>query len=192
MQKQFILIFGPQGSGKSTQAKLLAHKLGYKHVSTGELLRSLRDKKDPNGLELSKYWTKGDLVPDQLIEDILFKVFEKDTSQGIILDGYPRNINQLNSFLSKAEIHNWYIDKAFYLIVGEKECVKRISKRVGIENRVDENEEAIKRRLNIYYKSTEPLIAEFEKMGVLERIDGEQTVEEVHRDLYNHFPNDSS
>jgi adenylate kinase len=181
--KNFIPVLGPQGSGKSTQAKLLAEFLHYKFISTGEVLRKLKDENNPVGLKLSRYWVTGELVPDELIEEILFPILENTETFGFILDGYPRNLNQLNSFINFLKMNNWNLQVAIYLEVGENECLDRLKKRTDLEKREDETEEAIKRRLEIYKSETAPLLNKYEEMGKLKRINGERGIEEIQKDI---------
>lgn len=187
MIKKFILILGPQGSGKSTQGKLLSEHLLYRFVSTGEILRQAADDGNPLGKKLVHYWEKGELVPDQIIEGILFPILENSETKGFVLDGYPRTIDQVNSLVSFVELNGDSIEHVFYLSVGEEECIKRIMERSQIEKRIDENAEAVKRRLSIYHSETEPLLSEYLKMGVLRKIDGEQSIEKIQENIREYF-----
>lgn len=187
MKKDFIMVLGPQGSGKSTQAKLLAESLKYKFISTGQLVRDLSDSLDPKRFEFEKYWKKGALIPDQMIEDLLFKKILNDDVCGFVLDGYPRNINQLKSFLNFLKQNEFLLSKVFYVHVSDNECLKRIKIRVTLENRADETEEAISKRLDIYHNETEPLLEEYRKLGILLQIDGERSIEEIQADIQKHF-----
>lgn len=185
--KKFILIFGPQGSGKSTQAKLLAEHLGYAHVSSGGMLRDMKDKNVPLSEELSKYWLKGELVPDELIQRIIFQTFETSKDEGFVMEGFPRNLLQLNAFLDFVHAHDWMIVRAYYVMVSEEECLNRIRKRIEIEHREDEDEDSLKKRLYDYYSKTVPVIEEFEKMSLLTRVDGEDTVENISSEIKSDY-----
>jgi len=185
--KNFIFIFGTQGSGKSTQAEILSKKIGYEHVSSGELLREMRDKKDPLGVELAeKYWLKGSLVPNDQMEKILFRKFTESDVPGFVVEGYPRNIHQLHDFIKMEMSNDWFLEIVYYIMVSEEVCMERIHKRVGLEHRADETPEAIKRRLDIYYAETTPVIDEVEKMGLLVKIDGERSIESISYDMGGH------
>ncbi len=194
-----LLILGMQGSGKGTQSKLIAEKFKLKHISTGDLFREEMDKKSKEGKEISRYISKGNLVPDELTNKVLQKNLPKDN---FILDGYPRNLLQAG-FLEKISKP----DKILYIELSEKEMVRRLSlryqckkcnilygankmpKRKGfcdicnktLEKRIDDNEEAIKQRINIFNKETLPLI-NFYKDKLI-RINGEQSVEDVFEDI---------
>ncbi len=183
MKKEIILVLGPQGSGKSTQAKLLADYLDYKFISTGELVR----RESKNGTELAKkiqfYQLKGELVPDDIIEKMLFDEMNKSEHFGFLIDGFPRNKNQLKDFLEFLKINDYSLVKVFYLDVSLNECLNRIKLRREIENRPDESEEAVKKRLDIYFSETAPLLEAYKDLGVLVRIDGERTIEEIQDEL---------
>lgn len=182
--KNFIFIFGPQGSGKSTQAEILAEKLNYIHISSGEVLREMKDAKDPLGVELAeKYWLCGNLIPDNLMAKLLFKKFKETEANGFVVEGYPRNMNQLVHYLEKAEENDWYLERVYYILVSEEVCLERIANRVKLEDREDETKEAIIKRLDIYHSETTPVIDEFEKMGILVKVDGERSIEDISSDI---------
>ena len=187
MNKDFILILGPQGSGKTTQARKLARFLGYKFISSGRTLRKLSTEKNPIGLKLSEYWIKGELVPDELMESVLFPMIEKKNAKGLVIDGYPRDVAQLKSFLSFLDLNQWAISHVFYLHVGEEESLKRLVDRREKEQRADESSEAIAKRFQLYHQETEPLLEEYTKMHRLTKIDGERTIEEIQEDLRSRF-----
>lgn len=184
MIKDFICVLGPQGSGKSTQAKLIADFLGYEFISSGELVRNLSESNDPRAIEFEKYWKFGALVPNSLVENLFFENLERSESKGFVLDGYPRNEVQIKHFSFFLEKQNWRISKAFYILVSDSECIRRIRIRAEQENREDEkNEESILERLRIYHKETEPLLNEYRKIGVLCEINGERSIDEIIDDI---------
>jgi len=184
--KKFVLVLGPQGSGKSTQAKQLAEFLGYESISTGDLSRAKLAEGDELGIKFNSYVIAGKLVPDELIEQILFPYLEKDIP-GVILDGYPRNLNQLANFLNFIKANDHELSKVFLLEVKEKEFMKRLKLRAEIEKRSDETDDAIKARLDTYNNLTKPLLAEYEKLKKLQRIDGERSIEDIQTDLRSYF-----
>ena len=191
MPKKFIMMLGPQGSGKSTQAKLLAGKLNYLFISSGDLLRTLKEENNPIGVKLAEYWMKGELVPDNLITDILFGVFEKENTLGFVLDGFPRDLDQLESFLAEAGLKDWTLDKVFYLQLTDEEALERIKKRKEIENRPDETKKALEKRFTLYHEKTEKLLSKYSEMGKLVVIDGSKSVEEIHNVIISHTQNNS-
>ncbi len=194
-----LLIFGIQGSGKGTQSKLIAEEFRLKHISTGDLFREEIDKKSKEGREISLYIDKGNLVPDELTNRVLKKNIPKDN---FILDGYPRNLFQAE-FLDKIN----KLDKILYIKLSENEVMRRLSLRYNckkcniiygankmpkkegfcdncnktLEKRKDDNEDAIKKRINIFNKETLPLV-DFYKDKLIE-INGEQGVEDVFNDI---------
>ncbi len=188
MSKPVVLILGPQGSGKSTQAIQLADFLDYKFISTGQEVRKASQAGNELSKKMDEFWKAGNLVPDSIIEnEILFPLMLSSDKQGFVIDGYPRNLNQINNFLNFLDKQDWAITYVFYLHVREEECLKRLKSRSLIEGRADESDESIKKRLNIFHSETEPLLIEYTNMGRLTRIDGERTVEEIQVDLRSYF-----
>ncbi len=170
-----ILIVGPQGSGKGTQAKILADKLGVPALSMGELLRDEVAKTSDVGRRIKDLLNVGSLVPDDLARDVFKSRIEKEDAQrGFIIDSYPRNMAQYEAAKSVFE------PTTILLIeVPREESMVRIQKRAKIEGRSDDTPEAIKRRLSVYDKETMPMIEEYEKQGLVRRINGVGTVEEI-------------
>ncbi|PIQ67268.1 adenylate kinase [Candidatus Uhrbacteria bacterium CG_4_10_14_0_2_um_filter_41_7] len=174
MQK--ILIAGPQGSGKGTQATRLSQKLGIPALSMGQLLRDQITEGGELGKEISKViYEDGELVSDELALRILKKRLEQaDAQDGYILDGYPRNVEQYNAFKA------FDMPTAVILInVPLDESMRRLARRADIEKRADDEPEQIKRRLEIYEEETKPVLELFKSQGVLKVIDGMGTMEEV-------------
>jgi len=168
-----ILVMGPQGSGKSTQAKLLAEKFGYPHIEMGELLRSAAADKSEGAGKIRDCLEKGELLPLEDTAMILKNRLSKpDCQNGFILDGYPRNIEQVKYFLPN-------FDKVFYLDLSDEEALKRLLKR----SRDDDTPELIKRRLEIFHQETKPIRAYFQKLGILKVVDGTPAIEEIFQDL---------
>lgn len=168
-----IIVLGSQGSGKSTQADLLAKNLKVFHLQTGALFRKIARGKTELGQRIKEKLDKGKLVSDQ---DTM-KVVEKELGgeryqKGVVLDGIPRNLKQARALKLK-------IDRAFYLDVSDRKGIKRLMLR----KRVDDTPELIKERLRIYHLETEPILAYYQKKGILERVDGERPIEEIHKDI---------
>ena len=177
-----IIILGPQGSGKGTQAKLLAKKLNLKHISTGELLRQAAQEPTKKGQIIKHLLTKGTLIPFETTLELLKPVLKKTTT-GFILDGMPRNLRQ-------AEHLDWFlkqikksIDQVVYITLSKKSTFERLEKRAEIEGRSDDTKEAIKKRLEIYQKETVPVIRYYQKQGNFIEIDGEPSIKEIHQSI---------
>lgn len=200
-----ILLIGPQGSGKGTQAHVLANKYKILDISTGDIFREAIARKTEIGLKAESYTKKGHLVPDDIVTSLVKeRVRQKDCREGFILDGYPRNINQAKAL---DKITN--IDKVFVLKIADDLAIKRLSLRrqckkcktiYGAFNthkkkekcdkcngklvqRNDDKPNAIKKRLSIYHKETEPLIEYYKKKGIVHIINGNQSVEKVASDI---------
>ncbi|MBU4315520.1 adenylate kinase [Patescibacteria group bacterium] len=173
--KHKILILGPQGSGKGTQAQLLAEKLGLPALSMGQLLRDEVCSESILGQKIKDIIDQGELVSDDIALDVLkIRIQKQDAEDGYILDGYPRNLAQYQTF------KNFDVPTALIVItVPKEETLKRLLKRAEIEGRSDDNKETILKRLDIYHQDTEPIIEEYRKIGIVKEIDGIGTVEEV-------------
>lgn len=159
-----ILVAGPQGSGKTTQAKILAEKLGVCFISTGDLMRELSAEDTEEGKLVKSSLEKGALVDDQIAADALRREIESDRCrQGFVSDGFPRHLGQLEYFDPQ-------FDKVIYLDVPDEEVIKRLLAR----GRADDTLPLILERLSIYHGQTEPVLNLYESQGKLVRIDGSQ------------------
>lgn len=172
-----ILILGPQGSGKGTQANTLADRLKIPALSMGQLLRDEVASGSELSKEISDCIDAGNLVPDELALRVLQKRLKSpDAQNGYVLDGYPRNSEQF------AVYKEFDIPTAVLLVdVPRSVSLDRILKRAEIEGRADDTPEIIERRLQIYEDDTLPVIEEYQRAGLLKRIDGIGTIEEVQR-----------
>jgi adenylate kinase len=193
-----LIFMGVQGSGKGTQAKIISKKLGLTHISTGDLLRNAKGNLKE---KIDSYINKGNLVPDELMLEILEEKL-KNCKKGFILDGFPRNIKQaemLNKIIK--------IDKIIEIAISDKEAIERIGGRrncpkcgkiynlykspkpkednicdeckIKLVQRADDNIEAVKKRINIYHKETEPIIKIYPHI----RINGEQNIEKASEEI---------
>jgi adenylate kinase len=181
MAKTTGLIFlGPPGSGKGTQSSLLAKHYHLSHISTGDILRGAIAAKTPLGQQAQSYMDKGELVPDELVlEMVKERMSQPDVEQGWILDGFPRNVSQA-IFLDKLlEQKNHGADYAIDLDVPDEAIVKRLLLR----GRKDDTEATIRRRLEVYREQTAPLIKYYRDRGTLHSIDGNRPPEEVTESL---------
>ena len=153
-----IVFFGPPGSGKGTQAKLIANKLNISHLSTGDILRKKLEDKDDLSSRLKVIMSSGNLVSDLLLNQIIAeKLNSKDCNNGFILDGYPRTIAQSNFLLSFLEDNNLNLDLIFDFIIDFKTVEERIIYRSQKEKRPDDNLNVIKTRLEKYMNETSPV-----------------------------------
>ncbi|HOK36865.1 MAG TPA: adenylate kinase [Paludibacteraceae bacterium] len=176
-----IILFGAPGSGKGTQSKLIAQKYHLKHISTGELLRTEMKKQSELGKIAENYILKGNLLPDEIIMDILIKNIDDDLKNynGILFDGFPRTLPQAEMLEKILHELNTEITLLIDLKVNEEELIKRLLKRAEIEIRNDDKPDIIKKRLEIYAQNAEPINEFYKKLNKYIAIDGMGTVEEV-------------
>lgn len=182
-----IILFGPPGSGKGTQAAKLVEKYGIIHISTGDLFRYEMGNNTPLGKKAREYIAKGDLVPDEVTIGMLQnKVNMHPDARGFIFDGFPRNINQaesLDEFLASKDSE---IKGLIALNVDEEEIVKRILNRGKTSERSDDNDESIIRnRIHVYNDETAPVFEYYNAVGKSHLIPGIGTIEEIFRRLTN-------
>ena len=176
--KKHLLFLGAPGAGKGTQAKLLSQKYSYLHLSTGELLRKEIEMDTLLGRQVKDTMNRGELVSDQLVLKIVRQNLDKN-NKGWILDGYPRNLSQANS-LNKVFIEiNQPLEVVFYLDIPEEVLIRRLLLR----GRKDDTEETIRTRVNIYKKTTEPLIQYFNDLSLLEYIDADRDLKTISFDI---------
>jgi adenylate kinase len=175
-----LIILGPQGAGKGTQAAVVAEKFGIPHISTGDIFRGNIADQTPLGLEAKKYTDAGELVPDDVTNAMVKKRLEEiDAAGGFLLDGYPRTAAQsqvLDDFLSA---RGERLDAVIELAVQESQLLERLAKRAAEQGRTDDTDEAIRRRLDIYRESTAPLIDYYREQGLLRTVDGIGSVDDV-------------
>jgi adenylate kinase len=171
-----LILLGTPGVGKGTQALVLSQRLQILHISTGELLRVEMEKKTPVGLKVEKAMNAGELVPDEIIIDMLEKrLLEQDSSKGFVLDGFPRNLNQANYLASSLGRLHTPLDMVINIEVPNETVLERLLQR----NRTDDAPETIKHRLEIYKQETAPLIDYYRQIGLLLQIDGDASQDEV-------------
>ena len=175
MAKRLIFL-GPPGAGKGTQAQILSENHQIPHVSTGDILRAAVANQTPLGTQAKGYMDRGELVPDALILDLIQdRLSYEDTANGWILDGFPRNVNQA-SFLEKLLTElSQNADCVLNLEVPDEVLVSRLLER----KRGDDNEQTIRRRLQVYHRDTVPVIDFYQQRETLKTIDGDRTMEEV-------------
>ena len=173
-----LLIMGPPGAGKGTQAVFIAKHFGIPHVSTGDLFRANLAQNTPLGQEAKKFMDAGEYVPDSVTNGMVRdRLKEADAKVGFLLDGYPRTVAQvleLDGMLSGKNL-----DKVIVLTADTDEVVGRLLNRAQEQGRADDTEDVIRRRLEVYSEQTAPLIELYAKRGILVEVDGLGAVAEV-------------
>ncbi len=204
-----LILLGPPGAGKGTQAERLVEDFGLPHISTGDMLRAQVAAGSELGERAKGYMDAGDLVPDEVIIGmILQRIGEEDAADGFLLDGFPRNEQQAEALDQALGQRERQLTAALLVEVPDEEVVRRLAgRRVCVKNpthiyhvefdppkhedvcdqdgsrliqRDDDREETIRRRLEVYHAQTEPLVGFYDRGGLLRRIDGTRTADEVH------------
>ena len=211
-QKQLnVILLGAPGAGKGTQAVTMSKKLGLVHIATGDLFRKEQESGSDLGKIAKSYMEKGQLVPDDItVKMLLGRIASPDCVKGVILDGFPRTLEQAKALDKALAAEGRGIDKVLYIKVSTKELLRRLSGRWICRNcqapynivelppkvagkcdhcggelyqRADDTEETAKKRLDVYFTQTMPLIKYYTEVGKLVEVDGEKGVEPVGRDL---------
>ncbi len=173
-----LLIMGPPGAGKGTQAVRIAARLGIPTISTGQIFRSNITKGTPLGLEVKRIIDAGDYVPDEVTEAIVKdRLAEPDCAGGFLLDGFPRTIHQVEAL--DRILEGTGLNAVISLEADMEPLVARMLKRAEIENRPDDNETTIRHRMEVYCEATRPLLAHYRDAGLIVAVDGNGTVDEV-------------
>jgi adenylate kinase len=180
-----LLLVAYPGAGKGTQAEKLADRYRIAHLSSGALLRDEVTKGTQIGTVAADYLRRGDLVPDELVFEMLVEpVLEAVRNGGYVLDGFPRTLRQAEAAYSVAqEIQDIELQAVVSLRVGRDELRRRLRARAHREGRTDDDEVAIAHRFEVFETETEPLLEFYAQRGILLEIDGEQSVEDVFRDI---------
>lgn len=175
-----IVMLGAPGSGKGTQAALLVKDLDIPHISTGDLLRSAVADGTELGKQAKAVMDRGELVSDDIMLGLIEERLSKaDVEKGFILDGYPRNLAQAEALTDLLERLGQPVDEALAIDVDVEKVVERIAKRASEEGRSDDNEETVRKRMAVYAEQTEPVIGFYQDQGVLSRVLGVGTIDEV-------------
>jgi adenylate kinase len=178
-----LLIIGPPGSGKGTQAHRISKQLGIVEISTGDMFRTHLAGRTPLGTEAQKYLDAGDLVPDHLTTAMVReRLQEPDAKDGFLLDGYPRTLSQLDDLNGILEESGSTLDAVLEITADDDEIVRRLLLRAEAEGRSDDTESVIRHRLELYRKETEPVISRCAERGLLVRVDGTADVDHVTAD----------
>jgi adenylate kinase len=175
-----VVLMGPPGAGKGTQAAVVAGRLGIPHVSTGDIFRANVAGGTPLGLEAQKYMDAGEYVPDSVTNEMVRdRLAQPDAAGGFLLDGYPRTLAQVDELAGMLAEQGGALDKVVELTVDTDEVVGRLVKRAAEQGRSDDTEDVIRRRQEIYAEQTAPLTAVYAEQGLLVQVDGMGSVEDV-------------
>jgi adenylate kinase len=202
-----IVLIGAPGAGKGTQAQTLADSLGLAHVASGDMFRSAMLRRTALGVRAKEYVDRGELVPDEItVGMVIDRLAEEDAARGVILDGFPRNVPQAEALDAALAQNGSSVDQAIYLAVKTDELLRRLGGRWLCRNcqasyhevfnppklpgkcdacggelyqREDDNVETARRRLDVYFEQTTPIIDYYRERGVLHEVDGEQSIPAV-------------
>jgi len=202
-----IVLIGAAGAGKGTQAQTLADSLGLAHVASGDMFRNAMQRRTALGVRAKEYVDRGELVPDEItVGMVIDRLAEEDAAQGVILDGFPRNVPQAEALDAALAENGSSVDQAIYLAVKPDELLRRLGGRWLCRNcqasyhevfnppklpgkcdacggelyqREDDNIETARRRLDVYFEQTTPIIDYYRERGVLHEVDGEQSIPAV-------------
>jgi len=175
-----IIIFGPPGSGKGTQSIKLAEKYSLTHISTGDIFRSEIKAKSELGLRVTSIIESGELVPDELLVDLLRNAMQKHPgTAGFLFDGFPRTLQQANDLEDLLTEMNGGVNVVLALDVDDDELMGRLLKRAQLEGRKDDTAEVISNRLNVYHSQTKPLMDHYDAQGKLESVHGVGSIDEI-------------
>ena len=179
-----LIIFGPPGAGKGTQADFIVNKYDLYKLSTGEVLRNEIKNKTELGKEISSIINSGSLVSDDIVKKLV-EVFisNKKYKNRLIFDGYPRNLNQAKTLKELLSKYGKKIDLVLKLSVSLETITKRILERRTLEKRADDSEEIAIKRYKTYEKSTEPVIEYYKKLNLLKVIDGERSIDQINKEI---------
>ncbi|MBR5843558.1 MAG: adenylate kinase [Bacteroidaceae bacterium] len=180
-----IVIFGAPGSGKGTQSALLIEEYGYYHISTGDVLRAQIAQGTELGKIADSYISKGQLIPDELMIDILDDVLSAhpESAKGVVFDGFPRTIHQADALDVLLEKRGGKLDIVVGLEVEEEELIERLINRGKTSGRSDDNMETIKKRLDVYNNQTNPLRDHYMEQGKYEAVHGMGSIEDIFANI---------
>lgn len=179
-----LLVLGPQGSGKGTQAKLIAEEYGIPHISTGDMFRAAVAEGSELGRQVEPILARGDLVPDELtIALIRERLAAEDAREGFVLDGFPRTLAQAEALDAMLAEIGRSLDAILFFDLPDEVARERMLGRARLEGRVDDTPEAIERRLALYHEQTEPVVEHYRATGKLVPLHAERTIEEVFREI---------
>ena len=180
-----VVLLGPPGAGKGTQANIICKSKELFHFSTGDILRGEVEKKSEIGQKIENIINAGKLVGDEIIVQIVEKNLSEQLSKnkGILFDGFPRNLGQAYTFGELLKKKKQKINCVIHILIDKEEIIKRIQKRQSEENREDDSVDVLKSRIDVYLKETTPLIDLYKKKNVLKTLNGMQSIENMSNDM---------
>jgi adenylate kinase len=176
-----VLLVAPPGAGKGTQGALIATHFGVPHIATGDLLRDHVARQTPLGRAVRAHLDRGELVPDDVVLDMVRDAFEqaKANGGGYVLDGMPRNMTQARALYQVGRSLEMTANVALHLQADDDELIRRLLARAALEHRSDDSEDVIRRRLALYHEVTHPIVDWYRKRGILVSVDAMRPVEQV-------------
>ncbi len=175
-----LILIGPPGAGKGTQATVVSEHFGIPHISTGEIFRANVAEGTELGQEAQKYMSRGEYVPDSVTNSMVRnRLAESDTAAGFLLDGYPRTLAQVGELDTILGDQGKSLDYVVEITADTDEVVARLLQRAQEQGRADDTEEVIRRRMEVYGEQTEPLVTVYRDRGLLVQIDGMGSIDEV-------------
>ena len=175
-----VILMGPPGAGKGTQAKVISARLNIPAISTGDIFRANVSDGTPLGLEAKGFMVAGDYVPDEVTNAMVRdRIAEDDAKDGFLLDGFPRTVAQVEELDKMLSESGQAVDAVVVLTVDQDEIVSRLLNRAQVEGRTDDTEEVVRHRQELYKEQTAPLLAVYADRGLLIEVDGMGEVDEV-------------
>ena len=181
-----LLIMGPPGAGKGTQAKFVAEHFKIPAISTGDIFRANVTEGTPLGVEASRYMDSGEYVPDEITNLMVRnRIDQPDAEPGFLLDGYPRTVSQVEELDGMIKFTGHRLDAVVVLTADQDEIVERLLQRAEVEGRADDTEDVIRRRQEVYAEQTAPLIDVYRDRGILVEVDGLGEVDDVTARIFD-------